>query len=127
MKQPISKLMTRAPHTIGREQTMATAHDLMRKHHIRHLPVLDGGRLVGVVSLGDLRLAATFGDVDPAKVTVEEAMSAEPYTVGPDTPVADVAAEMAERRYGCAVIVEDRAVVGVFTTIDALRALVPKR
>lgn len=127
MKQPISKLMTREPHTIGRDQTMEVAHEVMRKHHIRHLPVLEGGKLVGVVSLGDLHLVETIGEVDPAKVRVEEAMSAEPYTVGPDTPVGDVAAEMAEHRYGCAIVVDDHKVVGMFTTVDALRALIPKR
>ncbi len=99
----------------------------MRKHHIRHLPVLDGGKLVGVVSLGDLHLVETLAEVDPAKVRVEEAMSAEPYTVSPDTPVGDVAAEMAEHRYGCAIVVDEQKVVGVFTTVDALRALVGRR
>ncbi|MCC6649419.1 MAG: CBS domain-containing protein [Polyangiaceae bacterium] len=119
--------MSRDPHTIGRDQPMRAAYDLMRRHRIRHLPVLDGGRLVGVVSLGDLRLVETSGDVDPASVPVEEAMSAEPYAVPPDTPVAEVAEEMAARRYGCAIVVDGHAVVGVFTTIDALRALVGRR
>lgn len=127
MKQAISKLMTRDPHTIGRDQTMQTAHDVMRKHHIRHLPVLDGGKLVGVVTIGDLHMVETIDEVDPAKVRVEEAMSAEPFTVGPDTPVADVAAQMAEHRYGCAIVVDEHKVVGMFTTVDALRALVGKR
>lgn len=127
MKQPISKLMTREPHTIGRDQNMLVAHEVMRKHHIRHLPVLDGGKLVGVVSLGDLHLVETLAEVDPAKVRVEEAMSAEPYTVTSDTPVGDVAAEMAEHRYGCAIVVDDHKVVGVFTTVDALRALVGRK
>lgn len=118
----VDEFMSRAPHTIGRDQPMSEAHAIMRTHGIRHLPVLHGGRLVGVVSDRDLHLVETLRDVDPAAVTVEEAMSPEPYVVTPDQPVDAVVAAMAERKLGSAVVMRQREVLGIFTTIDALRA-----
>jgi len=121
---PISAFMTKSPHTVGRNQTLAHAHEVMRKHNIRHLPVLEGGKLVGLVTERDLRLIETLKDVDPSEVTVEEAMSQEVYSVTPEALLADVAKEMAEHKYGSAVVMEGASkVVGIFTTVDAMSAL----
>lgn len=116
--------MTPSPHSIGRDRLLSEAHALMREHRIRHLPVLQGGKLIGLVSQRDLHLIETLRDVDPEKVTVEEAMSQEPYAVRPDASLEKVAAEMWAKKLGSAIVVEERSVVGVFTTIDALGALV---
>jgi len=118
----IQKYMTTAPHTIGREQPMALAHRLMREHHIRHLPVLHEARIVGLISDRDLNLIETLRDVDPKVVTVEDAMTPSPYVVEPDTALDDVVSTMAEKKYGCAVVVQHHQVVGIFTTVDACRA-----
>jgi len=115
--------MTKSPHTVGRSLTLAAAHDLMRSFHIRHLPVLEEGRLVGIVSQSDLHLIETLRDVAPELVLVEEAMTDEPFVAAPDAPLAHVVREMAERKHGSVVVVEGHAVVGVFTTTDALRVL----
>lgn len=119
----ISRYMTKAPHTIGAEQPLTAAHELMRKHGVRHLPVLHGGRLVGIVSSRDLQFIETFREVDPKKVLVDDAMSQEIYTTTADSDVARVAREMAERKIGSAVVMDGNDVVGMFTTVDALRAL----
>lgn len=119
----IARYMSTTPHTIGREQTLSTAHKIMREHRVRHLPVLEGGKLVGVISDRDLALIETLRDVDPAKVTVEDAMTQAPYTVSPDTGLDEVVSTMAEHRYGSAIILDNGNVVGVFTTVDALTAL----
>lgn len=121
---PISKYMTRAPHTIGRDQTLTAAHHMMREHRIRHLPVLAGGRLVGLLSERDLALIETLHSVDPDMTLAEEAMTQAPYAVASDTPLDEVAATMAEQRYGSAVVMDHDKIVGVFTTTDALQALV---
>lgn len=126
MKAPISSYMSKTPHTIGAEQTLSTAHELMRKHRIRHLPVLHGRKPVGIVSLRDLHLVETLSDVDPEKVPVEDAMTTDLYVVAPDKPLSEVAAEMVERKVGSALIMDDKKVVGVFTTTDALRVLAQK-
>ncbi|MCC7539549.1 MAG: CBS domain-containing protein [Deltaproteobacteria bacterium] len=116
--------MTAHPHTVGQEQTMGFAHALMRKHGIRHLPVLHSGKVVGMVSVRDLHLVETLPDVNPEETRVEEAMSTDVYVVAPDVPLADVADVMATRKLGSAVIVDHGVVTGVFTTTDALHALV---
>lgn len=119
----ISERMTRTPHLIGAEQSMTVAHELMRSNGIRHLPVLHGGKLVGLVSQHDLYLIESLRDVNPDEVRVEEAMTQDVYTVTPKTPLKDVVSEMAERKLGSAVVVEGSKIVGVFTTIDALDTL----
>jgi acetoin utilization protein AcuB len=119
----VEEFMTSSPVVIASRRSLADAHRLMRERGFRHLPVVDDGRLVGLVSQRDLYLLETLHGVDPATETVGEAMSDSPYTVAPDAPLDDVAARMAERKLGSAVVVERGAVVGVFTTVDALRAL----
>ena len=120
----IRNYMTASPITIGKEQPLAVAHQVMRQHHIRHLPVLEHGRLIGIVTERDLHLVETLRDVDPVSVKVEEAMTLEPYTISPETSLEWVASEMAEHKYGAAVVVDaQHRVLGVFTTVDALRAL----
>ena len=103
---------------------MSQAHELMRAHRIRHLPVLDGGKLVGIVSDRDLHLIETLPDSDPDEVTVDEAMTEDVYAVGLDDPVDAVAERMAARKYGCAIVVGPRGVVeGIFTTVDGMQVL----
>lgn len=125
MSKPIptvQKFMTTQPHSIGRDQTMATAHKMMREHRFRHLPVLEGGKLVGLLSDRDLHLVETLKDVDPEKVQVEDAMSTNIFAVEPDAPLDEVVATMAEHKYGCAVVMQNKKLVGIFTTVDVCRA-----
>jgi acetoin utilization protein AcuB len=123
-RHPIRDFMSPAPHSIGRNQPLSLAHDRMRASGIRHLPVLDGGKLVGLLSQRDALFVETLREVDPATVPVEDAMSVDVYITSPDAPLADVAATMAEHKYGCAVIMDGAHLAGIFTTVDALKALV---
>jgi acetoin utilization protein AcuB len=95
----------------------------MRERGVRHLPVIDDGKVTGVVSQRDLYLLETLRGVDAARELVEEAMSSEPFLVEPDAALEDVAEAMASHRHGSALVVADGVVVGIFTTTDALRAL----
>jgi acetoin utilization protein AcuB len=119
----IQDYMSRGVHTIGRDQPLSRAHAFMRDHGIRHLPVLEGGHLVGLISRYDLALVETLQEVDPTRVSVEEAMSREVYAVAPETPLVAVARTMANRKLGSAVIMDKEHVLGVFTAVDAARAL----
>jgi acetoin utilization protein AcuB len=119
----VAEFMTPAPLTIAAERTLADAHQLMRQARIRHLPVFARGRLVGIVSRSDLHLVETLKDVDPREVTVGEAMSKDPYTASTSARLATVAQRMASRRIGATVVTQRGRPVGVFTTVDALRAL----
>lgn len=121
---PIRHFMTPTPHSVGRDQPLSVAHERMRKYGIRHLPVLDAGKLAGVLSQRDALLVETLRDVDPATTPVEDAMSTDVYVAAPDTPLREVAIAMLDHKYGCAVVVEANHVVGIFTTVDALRALI---
>lgn len=119
----IQKYMTGAPHSIGSDQTVARASMMMADHNIRHLPVLRGGRLLGILTERDIRLIESFRDLQPGDIAVEEAMTEEPYTVGPDTPLDEVVETMATHKYGSAVVMQNQKVVGIFTTVDACSAL----
>jgi acetoin utilization protein AcuB len=119
----VQKYMSTSPHTIGAEQTMAHAHGVLREFRIRHLPVLRGGKLAGIISERDLALIETMRDVNPAELSVEEAMSTEVYAVSPNAPLDEVVRDMAARRYGCAVVLQNQKVVGIFTAVDACQAL----
>lgn len=119
----IDEVMSPSPYSIQVDATLSDAHELMRSHHIRHLPVLDGDRLVGMVTERDLHLMETLSDVDPDEVTVGEAMTPDPYAVQIGTNLRDVAIALASRKYGSAVVLDGDRVVGVFTTVDALRVL----
>ena len=115
--------MTPQPVTIGRNEMLATAHELMRRNEVRHLPVLEHGELVGVVTQRDLYLLETIAGVDLREDRVDDAMSTDAYAVPPDAPLEEVTAQMATHRYGCAVVIERGRVIGIFTTTDALRVL----
>lgn len=122
-RRTVQEFMSIAPVVVSSDRTLAEARRLMRERGIRHLPVVDRGRLVGVVSQRDLYLLETIRGVDPGTETVREAMAPEPYAVPPDAPLEAVAAAMAENKFGSAVVVDRGAVIGLFTTVDALRAL----
>jgi len=119
----VRQYMTPSPHTIGPTRPLAAARRMMQEHGIRHLPVLDGGRIVGLLSERDLFLVESLPNVNPTNVRVEEAMVQEVFIVEPDTPVGEVVERMIARKVGSAVVCDGDRVVGVFTTIDALGAL----
>jgi acetoin utilization protein AcuB len=119
----VQKYMTVTPHTIGADQTLAHARQRMDELRVRHLPVMSGEKLVGVVTDRDLHLIESLKDVDPRLVTVFDAMSGSVYTVSPDAPLDDVAGTMAEKKVGSAVVIQNGKVVGIFTTVDVCLAL----
>lgn len=122
----IRQYMTASPATINARLPLSAAQTLMRAEGIRHLPVLEGGNVVGLLSERDVLLVESIPGVNPAAVLVEEAMVQSVFQVGPDDAVAEIVQTMIERKIGSAVVVEQSRVIGVFTTIDALRALVDR-
>lgn len=126
MSKPIpsvQKYMTTSPYTVGSDQTLKHAHGILREHSIRHLPVLRGGELVGMLTARDLALIEGLKGVDPSEVLIEDAMSSEVYTITPDAALDEVVREMAAKKYGSAVVMQNRHVVGIFTTVDVCGAL----
>jgi acetoin utilization protein AcuB len=121
--------MTREVVTVAPETTAAEALALCRGNRIRHLPVLEGRRLVGVISDRDLR-AATPALGDPARaealdrIRVADEMARDVVTARPEDPIEEAAMAMYERKIGCLPVVDGEELVGIVTSSDVLRALV---
>src|SRR5918912_3336397 len=125
----VSDAMSREIVTLSPDETAATALALCRERRIRHLPVLQGGRLVGIVSDRDLRSSTpALGDPDRAaalqRILVEDVMDREVVTADPEDPIEQAANTMRERRIGCLPVLEGEELVGIVTASDVMEALV---
>lgn len=113
--------MTEHPCFASRKTPVSEAVEFMTRMDFRHLPIIEKGMVVGVVSERDLKQAKMFS---AAGLLLEDIMTPEPYCVTVGTPLSLVAEEMARHKYGSAVVLDDeRAVVGIFTTTDAMKIL----
>jgi CBS domain-containing membrane protein len=131
----VKDIMAREVATLGRNDTLDLADDLMRLDRIRHLPVLDDGRVVGVVSQRDLfrsGLALALGYGERAQKTllktirVKEVMSEPAITIAPEATVKEAARLMIEHKIGCLPVVDRQALVGIVTETDILRYVVDR-
>lgn len=116
--------MTKALVTIGVDQTLEHAKRVIYAESIRHLPVLNGGKLVGVISDRDIKLAYAVDGARAKDLKVGDASSGEVYSVTAECPLKDVAHQMAERSIGCTIIQDGHGkVIGIFTATDACKVL----
>jgi CBS domain-containing protein len=118
--------------TLAVDATLDLADDLMRVDRIRHIPVVAGKRLVGVVSQRDLLRGAVSKmlSLTPgaeklwlAGISVREVMTSELFTVHPDASIASAVEMMLMQRIGCLPVVEDGDLVGILSETDCLRYL----
>jgi acetoin utilization protein AcuB len=124
--------MTPDVRTVTPETTLAQALSVARTHGIRHLPVVQNDRLVGLVTDRDLRLAMppvwadTESELQAAlhERTVSEVMQSRIFTTYPDLPVETAARLLYENRIGCLPVMDEGRLVGILTETDLLRALV---
>ena len=119
----IQKFMTTTPHTVGVEQTLSHAKMMMQELNIRHLPVLEGGSLVGLISEKDVNFLLSFQDVDIKKELVSQAMTTDLVKVGVNSHLDEVCREMAQKKIGSVLVEDNHKLVGIFTWIDALCAM----
>lgn len=119
---PIRSVMTASPRTIDIDAPVREAQDLMIDLEIRHLPVTDRERLVGVLSDRDIAFASNgvTGELCD-RLRVRDVCSLEVYRVAPEEALDVVLAEMAERRIGSVVVTEGERIAGLFTATDACR------
>jgi|ERR1019366_3168927 acetoin utilization protein AcuB len=111
---------------ISADTMLQDAYRTMQERGIRHLPVVEGEKLVGVITDRDLRLAtsALAPSPFPPGSRVSEVMTLEPLTADASDPVEDAARTMRERKIGCLPILDDGRVIGIVTGLDLLDALI---
>ena len=132
MAKTVRDIMTVEVTTLGRNDTLLLAKDIMNLGRVRHFPAVEDDELVGVVSQRDL-YRASLGTVmqygEKAQraflesVAVKEVM-ADPISISPDATVRDAARLMMEHKIGCLPVLEDSRLVGIVTETDMLQVVV---
>lgn len=126
----VREIMMKGAVTLGCEDTLDIADDIMNLGRIRHLPVLDRGRVVGVISQRDLfrsALVKLLGMKSGEQKTllksfrVSDVMSRPVVTIAPGSDVREAARLMVEKKIGCLPVVEGEEFVGLVTESDILR------
>jgi len=126
----VKEIMVGSPVTLKPEDTLNLANDLISLGRIRHIPVLEDGRLVGLLSERDLIGAAAtqiFGLKQKSKsallksVLIKDVMKKRVITVTAETKIAEAARLMADKKIGCVPVMDDGRLVGLVTTTDILR------
>jgi acetoin utilization protein AcuB len=128
----IAKIMTPAPVMVEPNAPLREVRRLMAKHRIRHIPVVSGDGLVGIVTDRDIQEALP-SPADPAgatefaaamdRIAAWEVMTEQVITVTPQTPLAEAAQLLAKRKIGCLPVMERGRLVGIVTGTDMLQAL----
>jgi len=126
----VGKRMTRNPKTVSPEDSLSFAAGILRENRFHHLPVVEGGRLVGILSDTDLRNASftampAEGEGGPAgDRPVREAMRTEVWSVTPDDSVEDALLILTRERFGALPVLSGDRLVGIITRADLLKAFV---
>ena len=128
----VRDIMGKSVVTISVSERLSTVEDIMTLGHVRHMPVVQGGKLVGVVSERDLLRASlsVLSEHQGAErraflhvVEIARVMSAPPIVIGPDATVDEAALVMAEKKIGCLPVVENDHLLGMVTETDVLRCM----
>lgn len=131
-KITVRDIMTSDPHILEAGDVLDLADDLMTMARIRHIPVLERGKVVGVLSQRDLFYSALvkamgFGQREQKDlmktIRAREVMSQPVVTIAPDVSVKEAARLMAENKIGCLPVVEGQRFIGLVTETDMLRHL----
>ena len=117
----VKDFMTPAPITIEIDQDIDVARQLMQNYECRHLPVLDGETLVGIISDRDVNLANSLLQSGETPL-VRDVYVSYPYTAEPTTALEKVLRDMVDLHISSTLVVEDGKLAGIFTSIDACTA-----
>ncbi len=126
----VEELMTPVPHTVSPGTSLRTIIGIMKAGGYRQIPVLEKGRLVGIITDRDLRLAMNSPVVQHKQsedenlldtVTVESCMTTDPIFVSPDTPAFQAAEMLSMYKFGALPVVDEGALVGIITVTDFLK------
>ena len=128
--------MTSNPVTIDSSAKISDAHQTMKTKSVRRLPVLHNGKLVGIITIGDVREASPSDATTLsiwelnylwAQLTVEKVMTKNVISVSPDQPILDAAQIMLEKKISGLPVVQGDQLVGIITESDIFRMLVRSR
>lgn len=121
----VEEFTTPDPVTAVEQTGIEELQRLMDQHGVRHLPVLRGDTVVGLISERDLRLVAGLSAAEKMQVQATDIMATDPLTVRASTPLDEVALAMSERKVGSVIVNDDDGrFYGIFTATDALNALI---
>ncbi len=132
----VKDIMARDVATLDLNDELSLADDIMKLGRIRHLPVVDEGRLVGIISQRDLfkaSLASAMGFGEKAKrefmktVAVKEVMVDEVVTISPEASIEEAGWMMLEMKIGCLPVIKGDNLVGLITETDILRHYVESK
>jgi CBS domain-containing protein len=126
MTERVRQAMTPAPATIGADEYVVEAARLMATHDVGSLPVVDDGKLVGIVTDRDVVLQVVAKDLDPHKTPVSTVCSENPIVVGPDDSLDEALQRMAREQVRRLPVVEESKVVGILAQADVSRAAEPE-
>jgi acetoin utilization protein AcuB len=118
----VNAWMTTDVITIKPDSDIKSAISVMRKHSIRHLPVIEDKAFVGLVSMGDLKQAILTSMIE--HLNVKDMMIVKPITITSDTPLEKAARIIYEKNIGCLPVLDNGKLVGIITTNDILRAFI---
>lgn len=120
----VRDLMSRTVVTLAEDENLAVGDDLLKRHHIRHLPVVRDGKLVGLVSHRDLirALARQAGSRTHNPIWARDVMTRDVETLSPESSVREAVDKLLDRKFGCLPVVEDDGrLVGIITETDLVR------
>jgi CBS domain-containing protein len=129
----VRDLMVTNPTTLDQNETLDLAEDIMNLGRIRHMSVVEDGRLVGIISQRDLFRSTLFTALGFGRKTtraliktirVKEIMTKNVITIAPDTSVKDAACQMIKKKIGCLPVVDGEDLIGIITETDILRYVV---
>jgi|SRR5690554_1402927 len=122
---PVDEFTTPDPITANEDMAIEDLQLLMEKHGIRHLPIVRGSTVVGIISDRDVRLVSGLTTAEKRHVQAADIMAPDPLTVVSSAPLDEVAFAMSERKVGSVIVNdEDGQFLGIFTAIDAMNALI---
>ncbi|SRR5690625_1710013 len=122
---PVNEFTTPDPVTASEDLMIDELRELMTKHGIRHLPIVRDGVVVGVISDRDVRLVSGLSIAEKFQVRAGDLMSPDPVCVCASATLDEVAFVMSEKKVGSVIVNDDDGgFVGIFTTTDALNALI---
>lgn len=118
----VESWMVRNLITIGKDAGIRDALMVMKKHSVRHLPVVENDLFIGLVTSGDLKQVILASMLENIKVS--DVMLPNPFTITRDTPLEKAAMIIFEKNIGCLPVVEDGRIVGIITVKDILKAFI---